>query len=96
MPQKDPVRTNCKVAKCTVSRGIRCVFVHERRAAEEQIIKWNTFIIPPKRIIYSAVRSNKIKSFVDTWIDSKTVIQSEVSENKYINTYVWNVEKWFR
>ena len=79
-----------------MSRGIRCVFVHERRAAEEQIIKRNTFIIAPKRIINSAIESNEIKSFADTWIDAKTVTQSEVSENKYINTYVCNVEKWFR
>ena len=29
----------------------------------------------------------------------ETVIQSEVSQkekNKYINTYMWNLEKWYR
>ena len=35
---------------------------------------------------YSAIKRNEIKSFVETWMDLETVIQSEVSEkekNKY-------------
>ena len=35
---------------------------------------------------YSAIRRNKIGSFVETWMDLETVIQSEVSQkekNKY-------------
>ena len=35
---------------------------------------------------YSAIKGNKIGSFVDAWMDLKTVIQSEVSQkekNKY-------------
>ena len=35
---------------------------------------------------YSAIKRNEIGSFVETWMDLKTVIQSEVSQkekNKY-------------
>ena len=33
---------------------------------------------------YSAIERNKIESFVETWMDLETVIQSEVSQkNKY-------------
>ena len=35
---------------------------------------------------YSAIKRNKIESFVETWMDLETVIQSEVSQkvkNKY-------------
>ena len=35
---------------------------------------------------YSAIKRNEISSFVETWMDLETVIQSEVSqkeENKY-------------
>ena len=35
---------------------------------------------------YSAIKRNEIESFVDTWMDLETVIQSEVSQkekNKY-------------
>ena len=41
---------------------------------------------------YSAIKRNKIGSFVELWIDLETVIQSEVSKkerNKYhINAYI--------
>ena len=50
---------------------------------------------------YSAIKSNKIESFVQTWMDLETVIQSEVSQKekkKYrILTHIcWNLEKWYR
>ena len=49
---------------------------------------------------YSAIKRNEIGSFVETWMDIETVIQSEVSQkekNKYrILTYMWNLEKWYR
>ena len=35
---------------------------------------------------YSAIKRNKIGSFVETWMDLETVIQSEVSQ-KEINKY---------
>ena len=47
----------------------------------------------------SAIKRNEIGSFVETWTDLETVIQIEVSQkekNKYINTYIWNLEKWYR
>ena len=44
---------------------------------------------------YSAIKRNEIGSFVETWMDLKTVIQSEVSQkekNKYcMLTYIWNL-----
>ena len=48
---------------------------------------------------YSAIKGNETGSFVEMWMDLETVIQSEVSQkqkNKYINAYMWNVEKWYR
>ena len=49
---------------------------------------------------YSAIKRNEIGSFVETWMDLETVIQSEVSQKEkqisYINAYTWNLEKWYR
>ena len=48
---------------------------------------------------YSAIKRNKIESFVENWMDPKSIIQSEVSQkekNKYINPHMWNLEKWYR
>ena len=40
-------------------------------------------------------------SFVGTWMDLETVIQSEVKSERekqisYINAGMWNLEKWYR
>ena len=46
---------------------------------------------------YSAIKRNEIGSFVETWMDLETVKQNEVSQkNKYMNAYMWNLEKWYR
>ena len=50
---------------------------------------------------YSAIKRNEIRSFVETWMDLETVIQSEVKSERekqisYINTYMWNLGKWYR
>ena len=47
---------------------------------------------------YSAIKRNKIGSFVETWMDLEAVIQSEVSQKEekqtsYINAYMWNLKK---
>ena len=46
---------------------------------------------------YSAIKRNEIGSFVETWMDLETIIQSEVSRKEkkksYINTYIWNLKK---
>ena len=46
---------------------------------------------------YSAIKRNEIGSFVETWIDLETVIQSEVSQkekNKYrIQTHICGTQK---
>ena len=46
---------------------------------------------------YSAIKKNVIQSFVETWMDLKTVIQSKVSQKNekqilYINAYMWNLK----
>ena len=53
------------------------------------------------REYYSAIKRNEIGSFVETWMDLETVIQSEVKSERekqisYINAYMWNLEKWYR
>ena len=49
---------------------------------------------------YSAIKRNKIGSFVEMWMDLESVIQTEVSQKEkkksYINAYMWNLEKWNR
>ena len=52
-------------------------------------------------IYYSATKRNEIGSFVETWMDLETVIQSEVKSKRekqisYINTCMWNLERWYR
>ena len=45
---------------------------------------------------YSARNRNKIGFFVELWMDLESIIQSDVSQkekNKYINAYMWNLEK---
>ena len=46
---------------------------------------------------YSAIKRNEIRSFVETWMDLETVIQSEVSQkekNKYrILTHIYGIQK---
>ena len=47
---------------------------------------------------YSAIKRNETGSFVEMWMDLETVIQSEVRKRKisHINTYMWNLEKWYK
>ena len=46
---------------------------------------------------YSAFKRKEIGSFVETWMDLGSVIQSDVSQKEkniyYILTYMWNLEK---
>ena len=47
---------------------------------------------------YSAIKRNKFESIIMRWMNLEPVIQSKVSQkekNKYINAYVWNLEKWY-
>ena len=46
---------------------------------------------------YSAIKRNKIESFVVRWMDLESVIQSEVKSERekqipYANTYIWNLK----
>ena len=48
---------------------------------------------------YLAIKRNEIESFVETWMDLETVIQSKSEREKqisYINACMWNLEKWYR
>ena len=41
-------------------------------------------------------KRNKIGSFVETYMDLETVIQSEITKiNIIFNVYMWNLEKWY-
>ena len=46
---------------------------------------------------FSTIKRNKIVSFVETWMDLETVIQSEVSQkekNKYrMLTHIYGIQK---
>ena len=49
---------------------------------------------------YSAIRRNTFESILMRWMNLEPVIQSEVSEREkqilYIETYVWNLERWYQ
>ena len=50
-------------------------------------------------VILLAIKRNEIGSFVEIWKDLESVIHSEVSQKEkqiYIDTYMWNLEKWYR
>ena len=47
---------------------------------------------------YSAIKRNKVGSFVEMWMDPETVMQSEINQkekNKYcVLMNMWNLGKW--
>ena len=46
---------------------------------------------------YSAIKRNAFESVVVRGMNVEPIIHSEVSQkekNKYINAYLWNLEKW--
>ena len=50
---------------------------------------------------YFTIKRNEIESFVETWMDLETVIQTEVKSERekqisYANACMWNLEKWYR
>ena len=86
--QKDTCTSKFTVALFTVDR----TWKQPRRPSTDEGIKnlWYMYTME----YYSAIKRNKIKSFVELWMDLETVTQSEVSEKEkkqesYINTYMW-------
>ena len=48
---------------------------------------------------YSAMKRDAFESVLMRWMNLEPIIQSEVSQEKktpiqYINTYIWNLERW--
>ena len=62
----------------------------------DEWIKKMWYIYPME--YYSAIKRNEIGSFLETWMDLETVIQSEVRKRKqiYVSAYMWNLEKRYR
>ena len=87
-----------------------CVYVQLIHfVIKQKLTKKNTDIKKKKKLwyiytmeYYSAMKRNEIGSFVETWMDLETVIQSEVHQKEknkyrsYINAYMWNLEKRYR
>ena len=49
---------------------------------------------------YSAIKKNTFESILVKWIKLELVIHSDVKSERekqilYINTYIWNLEKWY-
>ena len=47
------------------------------------------------------IKGNEMVPFAETWMDLETVIRLKQSEREkqisyIINTYMWNLEKWYR
>ena len=48
---------------------------------------------------YSVMIRNEFESLLVRWMNLETNIQTEASQRKqksYINTYTWNLERWYR
>ena len=45
---------------------------------------------------YLAIKRNEIGSFVEMWMDLETVKSEREKQISHINTYMWNLEKWYR
>ena len=48
--------------------------------------------------IYSrtlAIKRNTFESLLVGWMNLELVIQSEKNKTPYINTHIWNLEKWY-
>ena len=47
---------------------------------------------------YSAIKRNKIGSYIKMLMDLETIIWSEVRKTSiiYINAYMWNLKQWYR
>ena len=45
---------------------------------------------------YSAIKKNAFEPVLMSWMKLEPITQSEVSqkEHQYINTYLWNLERW--
>ena len=47
---------------------------------------------------YSAIKKSALESVLMKYMNLEPIIQSEVSQkekNKYINAYIWNLERWY-
>ena len=48
---------------------------------------------------HSDIKRNTRKSVLRRWVSLELIIQSEVREREnqisYINTYIWNLERWY-
>ena len=49
---------------------------------------------------YSAIKGNKFELVLVRWVNLESIIHSEVESERekqilYIDTYIWNLEKWY-
>ena len=61
---------------------------------DEWINKWYIYTME----YYSAINRDVFEPILMRWMNLEPIIQSEVSQkekNKYPNTYIWNLEKWY-
>ena len=78
--QKDTCTPKFTAALFTIAR----IWKQPKCPSKEEWIKKMWYIYPME--YFSVIKRNKIGSFVETWMDLETVIQSEVSQkekNKY-------------
>ena len=48
---------------------------------------------------YSSIKRNAFESVPMRWLNLQSITQTEVSQkekNKYINAYIWNLERWYQ
>ena len=57
-------------------------------------IRWHIYTME----YYSAIKKNTFESVLMRWMKLEPIIQSEVNQKEkpiqYINTYIWNLERW--
>ena len=67
-----------------------------RRPSTDECIKKLLYIYTME--YYSAIKRNAFEPILMRQMNQELIIQSEVSQkekNKYINTYIWNLERWY-
>ena len=80
--QKDTCRPMFIAALFTIARSWK----QPKCPSTEEWIKKMWYIYTTE--YYSAIKRNEIGSFVETWMDLETVIQSEVSQNEKNNYHI--------
>ena len=64
---------------------------------QARVLEWGAIAFSEMEC-YSDIKRNAFESILMRWMNLESIIQSEASQkekDKYINTYIWNLEKLY-